>query len=160
MHRQKLNKYLIFILFAILTSLASAFVIEYSLGHKPCNLCVYERVPYIVSIFLILEMLFVKKYLKTILLLLFFIFILSSILAFYHFGVEQGFFKESFVCENKKLSEEISKEQLLEELKQSAISCKDVSFRVLGLSLAAINTIFSFALSVILIKLYINYEKN
>ena len=95
-----------------------------------------------------------------ILFLLFIIFLISLILAFYHFGVEQGFFKESFVCENKKLSEEISKEQLLEELKQSAISCKDVSFRVLGLSLAAFNTIFSFALSVILIKLYINYEKN
>jgi disulfide bond formation protein DsbB len=160
MNRQRLNRYLIFILFTILVALTSAFVVEYGLGHKPCNLCVYERVPYIVSIFLILEILFIKKHLKTILLLLSLIFILSSGLAFYHFGIEQGFFKESFVCENKNLSGEISKEQLIEELKQSAISCKDVSFRVLGLSLAAINTIFSLTLSVILIKLYINYEKN
>ena len=160
MSELKINKYLIIILFIILGALVSAFIIEYGLGHKPCNLCIYERVPYIISIFLILELLFIKKHIKTTLLLLSFVFIVSTVLAFYHFGIEQGFFSETFLCENKNLSEAISKEQLLEELKQSAISCKDVSFKVIGLSLASINTIFSLILSVIFLSLYKSYGKN
>jgi len=48
----------------------------------------------------------------------------------------------------------------LEQIKQNNISCKDVSFKILGLSLAAINTIFSLILSVIFIKLFLNYGKN
>ena len=89
-----------------------------------------------------------------------FIFICSSILAFYHFGIEQGFFKESLACTTENFSETLSKEQLLEQLKQNTISCKNVDFRIFGLSLATINTIFSILLSVIFIRLFINYEKN
>ena len=84
----------------------------------------------------------------------------STVLAFYHFGIEQGFFSESLVCATGDLSKTLLKEELLEQLQQNIISCKNVSFRVLGLSLAGINTIFSLALSVIFIRLFMNYEKN
>ena len=77
------------------------------------------------------------------------IFIISAILAFYHLGIEQGFFTESFVCESGSFSETLTKDQLLEQLKKNPISCKDVSFTILGLSLASINIIFSLVLSVI-----------
>ena len=105
-------------------------------------------------------MFFFKKYEKITLLILTLIFISSTALAFYHFGIEQGFFSESLACTAPDLSKTLSKEQLLEQLKQNNISCKDVSFRILGLSLAAINTIFSLVLSVIFIKLFLNYGKN
>ena len=160
MFKKKNNILLIFLLFVISASLIAAFVIEYALGHQPCKLCIYERIPYILSIFLIIELIFFKKNEKTTLLLLSLIFVISGILAFYHFGIEQGFFTESFVCEGISFSETLTKEQLLEQLKQNLISCKDVSFRVLGLSLASINVIFSLILSVIFIKLFISYEKN
>ena len=88
------------------------------------------------------------------------IFITSAILAFYHFGIEQEFFTESFVCESASFSEILTKDQLLEQLKQNAISCKDVNFKVLGLSLASINVIFSLVLSVIFVRLFLNYGKN
>jgi len=88
------------------------------------------------------------------------VFIISTVLAFYHFGIEQGFFDESLACTAGNLSEMLSKEELLEQLKQNVISCKDVSFKIFGFSLAAINTIFSTLLSVIFIRLFINYEKN
>ena len=94
------------------------------------------------------------------LLILSLIFIISSILAFYHFGIEQGFFKESLSCATKNLSDTLTKEELLKQLNQNIISCKDVSFRIFGLSLAAINTIFSILLSVIFVKLFLNYGKN
>ena len=160
MFKKTNNILLIFLLFIISASLIAAFVIEYALGHQPCKLCIYERIPYILSIFLIIELIFFKKNEKTTLLLLSLIFVISGILAFYHFGIEQGFFTESFVCEGVSFSETLTKEQLLEQLKQNLISCKDVSFRVLGLSLASINVIFSLILSVIFIKLFISYEKN
>ena len=54
----------------------------------------------------------------------------------------------------------LTKEELLKQLSENTISCKDVSFRMLGFSLAAINTIFSIVLSAIFIRLFIIYEKN
>ena len=154
------RKILISILTFILIILIFAFVIEYKLGHQPCKLCFYERIPYFLSIFLILKILFIRGYEKITLLILSIVFVFSSVLAFYHFGIEQGFFKESLVCATENLSENLSKKELLQQLKQNSISCKNVSFRILGLSLAAINTIFSLILSFVFIKLFINYKKN
>ncbi len=160
MLKQKNNLLLIIILFFILGALISAFIIEYVLGHKPCNLCIYERIPYIFSVFLIITILFSSKYEKITLLILGIVFIFSGILALYHLGIEQGFINESFVCKSKTLSGSLSKEQILEQLKQNNISCKDVSFKILGLSLATINSIFSFFISAIFIKLFLNHGKN
>jgi disulfide bond formation protein DsbB len=160
MLRRTNNTILIFILLIILASLITTFIIQYILGHQPCKLCIYERIPYFLSIFFILEIIFFKKNVKITLLLLTLIFFISTILAFYHLGIEQEFFAESFVCEGKKFSENLSKEQILEQLKQNTISCKDVSFKILGFSLASINSIFSFVLSVIFLRLFINYGKN
>ena len=130
------------------------------MGQQQCKLCVFERIPYILSILLIIKILFFKKYEKITLFILFLIFIASAVLAFYHFGIEQGFFSESFVCKAGDLPGTLSKEQLLEQLNKYNISCKEVSFRVLDLSLATINTILSIMLSVIFLKLFLNYAKN
>jgi|TARA_B110000438_G_C15775012_1_gene633658 disulfide bond formation protein DsbB len=160
MFKKKNHIFLIFLLFAISASLIAAFIIEYGLGHQPCKLCIYERVPYILSIFLILEIIFLNKKEKIALLLLSLIFFFSSLLAFYHFGIEQSLFDGLSVCESKDSFENLSKEQLLAQLKENTVSCKNVTFTILGLSLATINSIFSLVLSVIFLKLYLNYEKN
>ena len=160
MSKQSNNIFLICILIIISLTLISVFIIEYVLGHEPCKLCIYQRIPYIIAILLIIKILFVKTYKKIILFLLFIIFLISLILAFYHFGIEQGFFNESFVCEATNLEKNLTKEDLLKQLKQSNISCKEVNVRILGMSLSTINTIFSLVLSVIFFKLYKNYEKD
>jgi len=160
MLKQTNNIFLIVILAFISLTIISALIIQYRLDHEPCKLCLYERIPYFVSILLIIKILFVKKYEKITLLILFLVFMSSAALAFYHFGIEQGFFSESLACTNEDLSKTLSKEELLEQLKQNTISCKDVSLRILGLSLAAINVIFSLVLSVLFIKLFLNYGKN
>ena len=154
------NIFLIVILAIISITIISALIIQYWLGHEPCKLCLYERIPYFLSMLLIIKILFIKKYEKITFLILSLVFIGSAALAFYHFGIEQGFFSESLVCITGDLSKTLSKEELLEQLKQNSISCKDVSFRILGLSLAAINTIFSLVLSVIFMKMFMNYAKN
>jgi len=160
MPKQTNNIFLIVILAIISLTIISALIIQYWLGHEPCKLCLYERIPYFLSMLLIIKILFIKKYEKITFLILSLVFIGSAALAFYHFGIEQGFFSESLACTTGDLSKTLSKEELLQQLKQNNISCKDVSFRILGLSLAAINTIFSFVLSVIFIRLFMNYEKN
>ena len=158
---EQINKKILFtvLVFSSLV-LIFAFTIEYQLGHKPCKLCIYQRIPYFLSILLIIKMLFIKKHQRVTLLILFLVFISSTTLAFYHFGIEQGFFSESLSCINEDLSKTLSKDELLQQLKQNSISCKEVSFRVLGLSLATINTIFSLVLSVIFIRLFLDYGNN
>ena len=160
MTKQTNKKFLFSILIFASLVLVSAFIIEHQLGHEPCKLCLYERIPYFLSMLLIIKILFIKKYEKITLLILVLVFMTSAALAFYHFGIEQGIFNESLACTTEDLSKTFSKEELLQQLKQSSIGCKDVSFRILGLSLAAINTIFSLVLSVIFIKLFLNYGKN
>ena len=160
MLKQSNNIFLIVILAIISLTIISALIIQYWLGHDPCKLCLYERIPYFLSMLLIIKIIFIKKYERVILLILFLVFMSSTALAFYHFGIEQGFFSESLACTTGDLSKTLSKEELLDQLKQNRISCKDVSFRILGFSLAAINTIFSLVLSVIFIMLFLNYEKN
>jgi len=158
---KQINKKILFItLIFISFILISAFIIEYGLGHKPCKLCLYERIPYFLSFLLIVKIFFISGYEKITLLILSLIFMISSILAFYHFGIEEGFFKESLTCATKELSENLTKEELLKQLSQSTISCKDVSFRIFGFSLASINIIFSILLSVIFVRLFINYGKD
>ena len=160
MLKQTNNIFLIVILAIISLMIISALIIQYWLDHEPCKLCLYQRIPYFLSILLIIKILFIKKYEKITLLILFLVFVSSAALAFYHFGIEQGFFNESLACATGDLSKILSKEEILEQLKQQNISCKDVSFKILGLSLAAINTIFSLVLSVIFVRLFVNYEKN
>ena len=147
---------LIFSIFA----LSTAYFIEYILKHEPCNLCIIERVPYIFSIVIIASNFIFKKFEKIIFFFLCLIFIIATIISFYHFGIEQGFFNESFVCNLGNNILNLSKEDILKELQEKTISCKNVSFTIIGLSLATINTIISVFLSVITIKLFLNYEKN
>tara|TARA_B100000579_G_scaffold283494_1_gene234831 strand:- start:1312 stop:1794 length:483 start_codon:yes stop_codon:yes gene_type:complete len=157
---KKENVILIIILSTLSLFLISAYIIEYGLGHKPCNLCLYQRIPYFISIGLILTILLIKKYEKTNLLILSLVSIAGACLAFYHVGIEYGFFSEAF-CEVKKiLSDNSDYKQLLKDLKDNPLSCKNVTFRIFGLSLATINTIFSLGLSAIFTKLFIDYGKN
>ena len=160
MPKQTNNIFLIVIFAIISLTIISALIVQYWLGHEPCRLCLYERIPYFLSMLLITKIFFIKKYERITLLILFLVFMSSAVLAFYHFGIEQGFFSESLACTTGDLSKTLSKEELLQQLKQNSIGCKNVSFRILGLSLAAINTIFSLVLSVIFLRLFMNYEKN
>ena len=157
----KNNKFILngILIFSIL-SLLIAYSIQYVLGHKPCNLCLIERIPYIASVILISFIFIINKFEKIISIILLLFFIFAIIVSFYHFGIEQGFFSESLVCDLGN-NANVSKKELLKQLENASIvSCKNVTFRILGLSLATINTIISIILSVIMIKVIKNYDKN
>ena len=159
MHNFKLEFYLKFILIISLISIASAYFIEHILGHQPCNLCLIERIPYGLSIILIISNYFFVKNEKFLILLLILLFAFSLIVSSYHLGIEHGFFSESVACGLKNSAEIISKEELLRQLQEKTINCKDVTFRIFGFSLTTFNVIISLILFIMLVKILKNYEK-
>ena len=160
MFNLKAESYLKIIFLFSFIALISAFFIEYILGHQPCNLCLIERIPYVLSIMIIIAIFSIKKNQKFLVMLLILTFIFSFAISFYHFGIEQGFFQESSVCGVKSLTEIITKEDLLKQLSEKTISCKDVTFRIFGLSLTSINIVISLLFIITLLKIFKKYEKN
>ena len=150
------NLILLFSIFALI----AAYFIQYVLKHQPCNLCLIERIPYIFSIMIISICLFTKKFEKLSLIILSLIFFSATLIAFYHFGIEQEFIKESLVCDLNIENNNLSKEALLNQLKTMPVSCKDVTFKIFGLSLATINIFINLILGAITTKLFLTYEKN
>ena len=159
MHKFKIKTIFNLIFLLCLISIISAYFIEYILGHQPCNLCLIERIPYLLGLILIILNYTLIKKDQFIILLLILIFAFSLIISLYHFGIEQGFFEESSVCGLKNVTDTISKEELLKQLGKKTISCKDVTFKIFGLSLTTINIAISLIVTVILTKIFIKYEK-
>ncbi|MDA7719297.1 disulfide bond formation protein B [Candidatus Pelagibacter sp.] len=149
---------LIFLISVI--ALVSAFFIEYVLGHQPCNLCILERIPYLLAIIIILLNFKFSNYEKFFILLLSIIFLAGTIISLYHLGIEQGFIQESLVCDLKSGSNLLSKEEILKQLQEKNVSCKDVTFKIFGLSLTSYNILISLLITVSTGKIYFNYEKN
>ena len=152
--------YLKTILIISFTALIFAYFVEHILGHQPCNLCIIERIPYGISIVLITMIFIIKKNQKFLTLLLILTFVFSFTISVYHYGIEQDFFQESTVCNARNFTENLTKENLLKELSKKTISCKDVTFRILGLSLTSINIVISLLFIITFIKIFIKYEKN
>ncbi len=150
------NFYLsVFVLSIII--LLSAIYIEYIIGAKPCKLCLYQRLPYIVAIFIcFFGFNYSTKNLWVYFLL--FTFFISLILSLYHVGIEQGIFPEFSGCTSSNLGI-INKDELLNRLNETPPNCKDVNFRVLGLSLATLNVLISLVI-IIISGIFLKYEKN
>ena len=154
------NLFIKFIFLVSIIALVSAFFIEYILGHQPCNLCILERIPYLLAIILVLLNYKFIQFEKFFVLLLAIIFLAGTILSLYHLGIEQGFIEESLVCDLKSGSNLLSKEEILKQLQEKSISCKDVTFKIFGLSLTSYNILISLLITIGAGKFYFNYDKN
>ena len=154
------NLFIKFIFLVSIIALVSAFFIEYILGHQPCNLCILERIPYLLAIILVLLNYKFIQFKKFFVLLLAIIFLAGTILSLYHLGIEQGFIEESLVCDLKSGSNLLSKEEILKQLQEKSVSCKDVTFKIFGLSLTSYNILISLLITIGAGKIYFNYDKN
>ena len=140
-----------------LISLLSALYIEFFLGYAPCKLCIYQRIPYLIAIFLtFMGMSYFKNLIWLYALLI--VFFSSFLLSGYHFGIEQGIFSEFSGCTGNSLNI-IDKNELLKLLSSEVNSCKNVEFKIFGLSLAAINLLLSFLIFIFILSIIKN-EKN
>ena len=153
----EIKKFYLIILIISTLSLLIALYIEFFLGFNPCKLCVYQRVPFLIAIFIsFLGISFSKNLVWLYILLI--TFVSNFILSGYHFGIEQEIFNEFSGCTSDSLNI-TDKNELLKLLNSNTNSCKNVDFRIFGLSLATINFLISLAISILLyIKIY--YEKN
>ena len=152
----KKNFYL-FVLFYSLLAIFFALYVEYILGYKACKLCLYQRVPYIILIFIS----FIGyNYFKNdkILILIIIVFLISVLVSGYHYGIENNIFKEFSGCATNSL-EIVDKAELLKSLSDNVVSCKDANFKLFGISLAGINLLFSL-LIIIYSLIILFYEKN
>jgi len=151
------KKFYLFILFYSLFAIFFALYVEHVLGYRPCKLCLYQRIPYIVSIFIS----FVGyNYFKNdkILILIVVIFSISVLISGYHYGIENNIFEEFSGCTANTL-EIIDKSELLKSLNNNVSSCKDVNFKLFGISLAGINFLLSLLIVIYSLKILV-YEKN
>ena len=141
-------------------ALVIAYFIEYILGHQPCNLCLYERIPYFLAILIVLINYKYNKLEKYLILSLAIIFLIATILSLYHLGIEQGFIQESLLCDLEKGANIVDKDEILKQLQQKSISCKDVTFKIFGLSLTSYNILISLLITIGAGKIYFDYDKN
>ena len=148
------------ILLISIIALISAFFIEYILGHQPCNLCILERIPYFLAIIVILLNYKFIEFEKFFILFLTIIFLFGTVLSLYHLGIEQGLIQESLVCDLKNGSDLLLKEEILKQLQEKSVSCKDVTFKMFGLSLTSYNILISLLIAFSTGKIYFNYGKN
>ena len=154
------KKFLLLTFLISLFALISAYFIEYILGYQPCNLCLIERIPYMIALIIITINYKFNHLEKYLILLLVIVFLASTLMSLYHLGIEQGFIKESLVCDLKNSSKILSKEEILQQLQQKIVSCKDVTFKILGFSLTTLNIIISLLITIVFTKIYFSYDKN
>ena len=148
------------ILLISIIALVSAFFIEYVFGHQPCNLCILERIPYFLAAIVILLNYKFIQFEKFFILLLIIIFLSGTVLSLYHLSIEQGFIQESLVCNLKNGSNLLSKDEILKQLQEKSVSCKDVTFKIFGLSLTSYNILISLLITISAGKIYFDYDKN
>ncbi len=150
------NLYLFVLVYAIF-AIGYALYIEYYLNFEPCKLCLYQRVPFIFAIFVsFVGYNFPKK--DGILAILITTFAFSFIISGYHYGIENSIFEEFKGCSNNSLNI-TNKLDLLNNLKSTLPSCKDITYTIFGISLAGINFLSSLILIIYSVRTLV-YEKN
>ena len=153
--KNKIYNYFIYIFLINIFVILSALFIEYILKVKPCALCIYERYPYYLILLFTILFFFKTNWKNQLMILIIITSIVSFFLAGYHVGIEHGLINELSSCKTE-VSKNISKDILLKELQSKlAPSCKEVAFKLFGLSLASINMIMSLILTILYYKIFL-----
>jgi len=153
--KNKIYNYFIYIFLINIFVILSALFIEYILKVKPCALCIYERYPYYLILLFTILSFFKTNWKNQLMILIIITSIVSFFLAGYHVGIEYGLINELSSCKTE-VSKNISKDILLKELQSKlAPSCKEVAFKLFGLSLASINMIMSLILTILYYKIFL-----
>ena len=156
MSDQYIKKFYVIIFSLSFFSLIAALYVEYILGFKPCILCIYQRIPYGIAILISLIAFFIGN--RNILLIILGLTFLSGILlSGYHVSIEKGFIEPMFLCTGENIKG-LEKEEILKSLNNIQPDCKDVDFSLFGVSLATLNFIISFVLTIVIVYIF-NYAK-
>ena len=149
---QNIKKFYIIILTLSFFSLIAALYVEYILGFKPCVLCVYQRIPYAIAIFISLIAFFFGNR-NILLIVLGLTFLAGILLSGYHVSIEKGIIEPIFSCTGENIRV-LEKEEILKSLNNIQPDCKDVDFSIFGVSLATLNFIISFVLTIVIVYIF------
>ena len=156
MSDQNIKNFFIVIFSLSFFSLAAALYIEYVLGIKPCILCIYQRIPYAIALLISVCAFFINNK-KILLVILALTFIVSALISGYHVSIEKGFIEPIFSCTGDNINS-LEKEEILKSLNNIQPNCKDIDFSLFGISLATLNLINSFVLTVVIVYI-LKYAK-
>ncbi|MBF0247398.1 MAG: disulfide bond formation protein B [Alphaproteobacteria bacterium] len=128
-------------------ALAGAFTAQYGFGLEPCALCLYQRIPYAIVLGLGVIGMVRPAWVVPVLALATALFAGESALAFYHFGVEQHWWV-SGCADTGDLDALGSAKDLLASLRAKPPKpCDEVTWRILGVSMAGWNVVISAVLA-------------
>ena len=75
------------------------------------------------------------------------------LLSGYHVSIEKGFIEPMFSCTGENIKA-LEKEEILKSLNNIQPDCKDVDFSIFGVSLATLNFIISFVLTIVIVYIF------
>lgn len=133
-------------------SLGFALTMQYGFGVSPCELCLWQRVPFVSVSLLAIVAVILRPYNQRTRLLLGLsaaLLLANAGLALFHSGVERHWWEFHSACTGSPLSHVKSVEDLRQELLNKPVTrCDEISWSILGLSMANLNIAFSFGLAV------------
>ena len=152
MSDQNIKKFFIIIFSLSFFSLIAALYVEYILGFKPCILCIYQRIPYAIAILVSLSAFLIGNR-NILLIILGLTFLAGILLSGYHVSIEKGIIEPLFSCTGENIKA-LEKEEILKSLNNIQPDCKDVDFSIFGVSLATLNFIISFVLTIVIVYIF------
>jgi disulfide bond formation protein DsbB len=152
MSDQNIKKFYIIIFTLSFFSLIAALYVEYILGFKPCILCIYQRIPYAIAILISLIAFFIGNR-NILLIILGLTFFAGILLSGYHVSIEKGIIEPLFSCTGENVKS-LVKEEILKSLNNIQPDCRDVDFSIFGVSLATLNFIISFVLTIVIVYIF------
>lgn len=156
-------RWALFFLAASVFILAGAYFFQYGLGYQPCELCLYQRYPYMLVIvaaglaYLLRHKVDIssKRAARGFLVIIIILLFLDAFLAAHHIGVEQGYWQAFTACTGIEIDPNASPEDIFASLPEASIPCDQRrTIPLIGLSFAEANLIYAALLGVFGIYTY------
>ena len=143
------NIFFLAVLFSIFAIL-SAFFMQYVLGHAPCKLCTYQRIPYYIIILIGLITFFFPKIIKLTSFLLIFLLLAEFLVSNYHTLSTYEVISYSG-CQSAEIPNDIN--QLKEALMSDTliVNCSNANLKYFGIPLSIYNSFFSLMFLIVIV---------
>ena len=143
------NIFFLAVLFSIFAIL-SAFFMQYVLGHAPCKLCTYQRIPYYIIILIGLITLFFPKIIKLTSFLMIFLLLAEFLVSNYHTLSTYEVISYSG-CQSAEIPSDVN--QLKEALMSDTliVDCSNANLKYFGIPLSIYNSFFSLMFLIVIV---------
>lgn len=136
------------VVFASILALGGALTAQYGFNLRPCELCLIQRVPFVLAIILGLWAYFKPTYRLPLIGVSGVVFLVNSGIALFHSGVERKWWAGMTGCTTPDMSGSI--EELMKRIQETSVTrCDEIPWSLFGLSMANYNVAFCLGLAFI-----------